>query len=690
MNLIKGFLCVMNEDDLVKALVPVPTGQGEDTRRSPAFDRVAIRIKGLKVAPNYEGCPFKLKAFSILRLLNATPGQYKVPIKDNATGAVDMMSVQDYFRKTYNVELKYPQLPLVQMERKACVYPMELLFIKGLQRWPSKLTDTQSRIMIRYTAAKPAARLNAINLGKNIIGHENDPILKTYGLEVGKNMIRTKARLLPNPEIQFGNARHNPGTKGRWDLRNKKFLKPNAQALAYWGVGWFTNQRDKFSQRQYENWIDGFTKMYKQHGGIIKNRPVKMELKEDIALAVQQLYEFTGRSFNAEPQLLIFIVGTKDAFTYLRIKKSCDCRWGVPSQVLQAIPCDNNKPQYHTNVLMKVNAKLGGVTNRVVPTSLASALRSNSAIIGADVTHAIPGVYTPSLAAMSLSNDAQGVSYMGNCQVNHSLQKRPRLTKDSSLAVEIIEDQIIQEMLEPLMKEWVATIGQGKRCPETLYYLRDGVSESEFKAVLHQEVPAIRKVVGKCMGSKVPWRGRITVIVASKRHHLRAWPDRNGKFCDDNGNPLPGTLVDRDVTSPHTWDFLLYAHNALQGTARPVHYKVILDEMCHKPEELENMIYEQSYQYIRSNTSVSIHPAIYYAHLITARARHHESIPADLGPQSGRAIVATYKPQPTNPCLAKDPQVLAAERRAELAKHPNRLLKFMETANRLQYKMWWV
>ncbi|KAJ5132846.1 hypothetical protein N7448_007004 [Penicillium atrosanguineum] len=34
------------------------------------------------------------------------------------------------------------------------------------------------------------------------------------------------------------------------------------------------------------------------------------------------------------------------------------------------------------------------------------------------------------------------------------------------------------------------------------------------------------------------------------------------------------------------------------------------------------MIYEQSHQYIRSTTSVGIHPAIYNAHLITARARH--------------------------------------------------------------------
>jgi eukaryotic translation initiation factor 2C len=108
-------------------------------------------------------------------------------------------------------------------------------------------------------------------------------------------------------------------------------------------------------------------------------------------------------------------------------------------------------------------------------------------------------------------------------------------------------------------------------------------------------------------GSGEKTEPKICVVIANKRHHLRAFPDPKDKnAADKNGNPVPGTLVERDITSPHDWDFLLYPHIALQGTSRPVHYHIIRDEIGHKPNQLENMIYDHSYQYVRSTTSVSL------------------------------------------------------------------------------------
>jgi eukaryotic translation initiation factor 2C len=47
------------------------------------------------------------------------------------------------------------------------------------------------------------------------------------------------------------------------------------------------------------------------------------------------------------------------------------------------------------------------------------------------------------------------------------------------------------------------------------------------------------------------------------------------------------------------------------------------------------MIYEHCYQYMRSTTSVSLHPAVYYAHLASNRAKAHEDVAAGQGPQGG-------------------------------------------------------
>lgn len=49
---------------------------------------------------------------------------------------------------------------------------------------------------------------------------------------------------------------------------------------------------------------------------------------------------------------------------------------------------------------------------------------------------------------------------------------------------------------------------------------------------------------------------KYTVIVATKRHHIRFFPrEGDAHSADRNGNALPGTLVERDITHPFEDDF---------------------------------------------------------------------------------------------------------------------------------------
>lgn len=75
---------------------------------------------------------------------------------------------------------------------------------------------------------------------------------------------------------------------------------------------------------------------------------------------------------------------------------------------------------------------------------------------------------------------------------------------------------------------------------------------------------------------------------------------------DRNGNAVPGTLVERDITHPFEYDFYLCSHSAIQGTARPVHYQVILDEAQVPVNDFQRMVYQHCYQYMRSTTPVSL------------------------------------------------------------------------------------
>ena len=221
-----------------------------------------------------------------------------------------------------------------------------------------------------------------------------------------------------------------------------------------------------------------------------------------------------------------------------------------------------------------------------------------------------------SMAAVTVMADKLGARYYAGCETNGH-------------RVEMITTATIREKVGPLVAHWINK-DNGSVKPEVIYYFRDGVSEGQYQHVLQQEVKDLRNVLSDEYGGK--WTPKFVVVVASKRHHIRFFPGRGG---DRNGNPHPGTVVERDVTHPFERDVYLNSHSAIQGTARPVHYHILLDEVGVKEDMLYTMIYEQCYQYMRSTTPVSLHPAIYYAHLASNRAAAHYNAPSSEGPQSG-------------------------------------------------------
>ena len=604
--------------------------QHNGSRSASLFHRsVQVAFKSVGCKAVYKGNPFPNKEWKIFRfdINNATEDKIEWKDPNTKQGTGEMITIAQYFKRKYNYTLQYPNLPLVEMTKKNVKYPMECLHLMEGQRYNSKLDEVQTANMIKFAVSRPNVRLNAINEGKGWLNWDNDNYLKGYGLRINPAPIKTQARILPSPGIRFGaNKIEQTGTRGRWDLKGKQFLNGNPQELVSWGIGMFSG-RHRADKAAIDQFALDFARAYRQHGGrVAKDPPFIMPLPADTGAAVSELHQATGNKFKRRPQLLIFLVQDKNSFNYLRIKKSCDCRFGVVSQVMQIQQVLKGNPQYYSNVLMKVNAKLGGTTSQSVSHSLSGfkAFSVPTMIIGADVSHASPGSQQASMAAITVSFDRFGGRYAAACQTNGH-------------RVEMISEANWSNMLKPLVRQWMATVGGG-RPPQQIYYMRDGVSEGQFAHVLQQEVPHIKAVI-KNVTNGQDFNGKITVVVASKRHHIRAFPEKDGS--DQNGNPLPGTLIERDVTTPNEFDFYLYSHIALQGTSRPVHYSVIHDESNHKAEQLQNMIFEHCYQYMRSTTSVSLHPAVYYAHIASNRAKAHEDLPAAQGPQGG----AGYKQQ---------------------------------------------
>ncbi|KKY15039.1 putative eukaryotic translation initiation factor 2c [Phaeomoniella chlamydospora] len=599
-------------NDLALTLRP-----GQDGQPSGLFSQLR-QLKKLRVTVDYQNMPATVKGreFIIKGFINQNAKQYELDITDK-DGRTVKTSVYDYFRRKYNVTLRHHNLPLCEMTKKGVMYPIEVIQVSQGNKYNYKLDELQTSNMIKFAVSRPHERIQAIEEGKNLLSWGNDRWMKHFGMEINPNMVKTKARVLPNPQIEFGgNQRHNPGTSGRWDLRGKRFFALPGNPLVSWGIGFFPRT---LNSAQRTNFAQALMKQYKGHGATVNNEPFMMDLPQDPVQAAAQLFTSTGNRFRQVPQILVFVVQNKDSWHYHRIKRATDCYHGVVSQVVQSQQASKGNPQYLSNVLMKFNAKLGGSTCKAHAQHKGyDGLRAGTMFIGCDVSHPSPGSEQPSTAALTMSIDRPATRYAAAVQSNGH-------------RVEMVTEANFKSMLKPLVTYWISNVAAG-RSPTQVFYMRDGVSEGQYQQVLQQEVPRINAVMREVCGGK-PWEGQITVIIASKRHHVRAFPD--GRSGDRFGNPLPGTLVERDCTTPHDWDFYLYSHTALQGTSRPVKYTVLRDDAKHSPNHLQNLIYDQCYQYIRSTTSVSLHPAVYYAHLASKRAKAHEDTPDASGPTGG-------------------------------------------------------
>ncbi len=522
------------------------------------------------------------------------------------------VTIYDYFAKEFNVRLQFPDLPLCKMTKgKNTMLPMEVLKIKENQRYVTKLDDKQTSNMIKFAVEPPDGRLKSIKQGQDMLAWDTDPVLKHFGLRVNPTMTSVDGRLITAPKVGFAGGEAKPGTSGRWDLKGKKFLTPNTAPLKSWAVCVISGRRGgKPDKAAIQTFISEFIKIYKGHGGRVENTQPAMALAsgDDVGSWVTDAWNKAGNQSNSRPQILVFILPDKDAITYGRIKRSADCRYGVVSQCMQYSHVQKCQAQYMSNVCMKFNAKLGGQTSRAIgaksggPTGI---FTTPTCVIGADVSHAAPGSQAASMAALTMSMDKLGIRYAATCETN-------------GYRVEMISTDNINNMIKPMLQAWMKDVGGGQ-FPKRILYFRDGVSEGQYQHVIEQEVNDMKALLKTANPNvNIPF----VAIVGGKRHHVRFFPQA-GKG-DRNNNPLPGTLVETGVTHPFENDFYLCSHSAIKGTARPMHYHVLLNEAKMSNEELQTLIYEQCYQYIKSTTPISQHPAIYYAHLVSNRAIPHD------------------------------------------------------------------
>ncbi len=496
----------------------------------------------------------------------------------------------------------------------------------------AQLSPDQTAAMIKFAVRRPGDNMASIVAdGLRTAGLGADGALARLGMAAGTGLITVPGRVLASPRILYGQTKTTtaPAANGSWNMVPRgapphKFTR--AAALQRWAwlyvdMGGRYPRAATFTQDSLPQVAGAMARVLQECGMAVAaaccerlQLPGADADADDAALA-----GVFARMAATAAQLVVVVLPATPVPLYNRIKQLGDVRHGV--QTVCVVGSKLAKPQgqdqYLRNVALKINLKMGGHNQAVDGASLGPVAEGRTMVVGIDVTHPSPGsaAHAPSVAAMvaSVSGDA---AQLGQWPGVLSVQARARQEMVSELGA----------MLESRLRLW-----RGKALPDNILVYRDGVSEGQYQLVVADELPQLRAACRRRYPADAQKRGlpRITLVVVGKRHHTRFYPDatRLDADADRSANTKAGTVVDRGVTDARAWDFFLQAHAALQGTVRPGHYVVLLDEIfraaaAHSAaDRLQAVTQALCYVFGRATKAVSLCAPAYYADILCERAR---------------------------------------------------------------------
>ncbi|AQK89077.1 argonaute104 [Zea mays] len=379
--------------------------------------------------------------------------------------------------------------------------------------------------------------------------YDSDPMLRACGVSVAPKFTQVEGRILQAPKLKAGNGDDIFSRNGRWNFTNRKFYE--TCSVNKWAVVNFSARCD------VRNLIRDLMRNASAKGiqmeepfDVFEESPSMR--RAPVSRRVDDMFGQIKSKLPGAPRFLLCLLPErKNCEIYGPWKRKCLAEFGIVTQCLA--PLRVNDP-YLLNLLMKINAKLGGLNSLLqveASSSIPHVSQVPTIILGMDVSHGHPGQDRPSVAAVVSSRQWPLISryrasvhtQSARLEMMSSLFK-PRGTDDDGLIRESLIDFYTSS---------------GKRKPEHIIIFRDGVSESQFTQVINIELD---QIIEACKFLDEKWSPKFTVIVAQKNHHTKffqtASPD----------NVLPGTVVDSKVCHPKNFDFYMCAHAGMIVSTR--------------------------------------------------------------------------------------------------------------------------
>ena len=112
---------------------------------------------------------------------------FSFKLRDRQTNTEQLITVYDYFKRTYNITLEHWYLPLIETARGGH-FPMEVCTLVPNQKYAYKLSPEQTSSMIKFAVTRPNDRIESIKHGVGMLKWNNDKYLNHFGIKIDPNM----------------------------------------------------------------------------------------------------------------------------------------------------------------------------------------------------------------------------------------------------------------------------------------------------------------------------------------------------------------------------------------------------------------------------------------------------------------------------------------------------------------------
>ncbi|RWS02345.1 protein argonaute-2-like protein [Dinothrombium tinctorium] len=330
--------------------------------------KIVKEIKGLKMSVKH------LPHVFIINDLSDQPASklyfFKKEIRDGETYE-EKIIVEEHFETKHEIILEHSNLPCIVTGNKKNpkYFPLEIC----------KLLDNQS---IRELS--PTRHFEAINDISKIINHKHqntsekfmqiqkevDDVIKDcknfsaeFGFTIENKPQEVDGRVLEHPSLLFGNSNDMvPTTICNWNMADKT-VHTNS-CIDSWALVNFSTKMQRF----FQDFSRSFYPKLKQIGdnmNIKIKQPVGIKDAEDAKTfqEIEKVFDNLVENLN-NLQLVICITPDKQPYIYNAIKQISEQKHGIVTQCLNDIKYLKKitlNSSYIANILLKINAKLGGI-----------------------------------------------------------------------------------------------------------------------------------------------------------------------------------------------------------------------------------------------------------------------------------------------------------------------------------------